>query len=106
MIRLRCFLGRRRQRIALAAVLAALCVALSVEHSGLGVDRMGDLASMCLAVLDGAAVLLLSAVGLAAVRRPRPPVTILAAAPLALTPPPIAPPPARDGPILLQVFRR
>ncbi|MGI9020659.1 MAG: hypothetical protein ACR2G3_08125 [Solirubrobacterales bacterium] len=106
MIRLRCLLERHRSRIALAAVLAALCVALTVEHSGFGQEHVGEVASLCLAVLGGAAVVILSAVGVASMRRLRPQMTIWPAAIPLVRAPVIPLTSARDGPASLQVFRR
>ncbi|MDQ3571407.1 MAG: hypothetical protein M3383_00940 [Actinomycetota bacterium] len=106
MIWLRRFLACHCDRVALAAVLATICVALTFEHSGIGQDHMGDVVSMCLAVLDGAAVIALTAGGLTAIRRLRPPRTIEAFQTLSLPPAAVAQASARDGPAVLQVFRR
>jgi hypothetical protein len=107
MIGIRSFLHRHRHRIALAAVLSALCVALAVEHSGLGQEHMGEAISMCLAVVEGGALALAAGLGLRKTRLPRPPrrtravgIHRVAYAPLSAAPLP------RAGPSLLQVFLR
>jgi hypothetical protein len=105
MIGIRSFLHRHRHRIALAAVLSALCVALAVEHSGLGQEHMGEAISMCLAVVEGGALLAAAGLGLSKPRLPRP---ARRTGPASLQPVPSAPvsvaPLPRAGPSLLQVF--
>ena len=106
MIQLRVFFERNRHRIALAAVLATLCIALTVEHSGFGGDQMGEVASMCMAVFDGSALLLLSAVGIAGRRQPQSQPTPWPMNFQVIDAPMRSTGSARDGPTLLQVFRR
>jgi hypothetical protein len=111
MIRQREFLGRNRHRIALVAVLAALSLAVVLEHSGvehpqMGNDMGGPVVSMCLAIVGMGAVVIGA---VAAFRGPR-----LQRGPLRLARGPVvafairareAPPP-RAGPARLQVFLR
>lgn len=112
MIRQRDFLERNRHRIALLAVLGAISFAVVAEHSGLGHggpmdDGMGEVVSMCLAIVDAVAAVGLGVALVALARRfalalrelgPRPATFLLAPAPLL--------PSVRAGPPLLQVFRR
>lgn len=112
MIRQRDFVTHNRHRIALLAVLAAISLALVGEHSGFGPDEsmddgMGDVASMCLAIVAGTA-LLAGSVARFTLTRP------IAVAPRELGsrsavlpfPPASLLRSARAGPALLQVFRR
>jgi hypothetical protein len=112
-IRQRDFLARNRHRIALLAVLGTISLAVVAEHSGLGHgelmdDGMGDVVSMCLAIVDAGVALLFGGVALFALPRrfavaPRElgsRSVVLPVAPVAL------PPRVRAGPPLLQVFRR
>jgi len=65
-IRQRESLTKNRRRIALVALFAALILALSAEHSGLGHadsahDAATDVVSMCLAIIGTGAILVAAA---------------------------------------------
>jgi hypothetical protein len=113
MISLREFLVRNRSRMALVAIIGALAFLVAFEHSGLGHDQphgdgMGDLAAMCLAIAEVAAVALLAGSAVPGLARDR------HAWPAASVPDPttvsarteLCGPSARAGPPLLCVFRR
>ena len=111
MIRQRECLGRNRHRIALGAVLAALALAVVLEHSGfehphIGDDMGGPVVSMCLAIVGMVAVGIGAVAVLRGPRRRRSPL-LLAVGPVVTFAPRVreAPPP-RAGPARLQVFRR
>jgi hypothetical protein len=71
MIPLRVFLKRQRYKVAIAAVLSTLSVAVAPEHSGLAQDHIGEALSMCLAVVEGAAFLLAAGLAVKVPRRSR-----------------------------------
>jgi hypothetical protein len=111
-IRQRDFLARNRHRIVLLVVLGAISFAVVAEHSGLGHgasmdDGMGEVVSMCLAIVAGTALLVGGIALFALARRfavaPRELGSRSVVLPLAPAPVPQA---ARAGPPLLQVFRR
>jgi hypothetical protein len=107
MIPLRVFLKRQRYKVAIAAVLSTLSVAVAPEHSGLAQDHIGEALSMCLAVVEGAAFLLAAGLAVKVPRRSRSPRRIRwpTVGLGAFAPAPSAPLP-RAGPSLLQVFLR
>lgn len=112
MIRQRNFLKHNRHRIALLTVLGAISFAVVAEHSGIGHgapmdDGMGEVVSMCLAIVAGTAVLAGCGLLFASVRRfviaPR---ELGSRSLVPAFPPAPLPPGVRAGPPLLQVFRR
>lgn len=112
MIRQRDFLTRSRHRIALLAVLGAISFAVVAEHGGLGHgapmdDGMGEVVSLCLAIVAGTAFLAGGVALIVLARRFAVPPRELGSRSVVLPAPP-APvlEPARAGPPLLQVFRR
>ena len=112
MIRQRSFLIRNRKRLALLAVLGALVLALAVEHTGVGHGEMeggdmGGVVTMCLAVVQAAALLVGAAALLKArPRRAIPPRELFAVPAIAMPTPVLGSPLSRAGPSLLQVFLR
>jgi peptidoglycan/LPS O-acetylase OafA/YrhL len=96
---------QRRRLVALAAVFA-LAGAVTVAHSAMGGDHMGQGTAMCVAVLAVAGLAVLAAV--AGAPRSWLPVRWTAprlAAPRGTWPAPVPQPRARADPSALQVFR-
>ncbi len=105
-IRLRALIKRRPHRGMFVALLAALCMLLAWEHGGFAEDHMGEAVSICLAVVESAAILVAGGATLRRARRPRPPRRLAPRAPLLSAPLPSTPARARAGPASLQVFLR
>jgi hypothetical protein len=99
---------RNRRHLAIVAFTLMLAGAVVAAHSEPGDDHMGGAATACMAVLETAALVILSGLGLAGVCR-RPGSLMLAAPRLPATVPVGAarcPQQARAGPQSLNVLRR
>jgi hypothetical protein len=102
---LRGILRRQRHRLIVVAVIAVLGLVVAAEHSGIQNGSMGEVVSMCLAILD--AVLMAVGIGVLVKRlRPRPPRWIRFALNVPRRPPRSLPRRSRAGPVALQVLLR
>lgn len=117
MIWIRTKLQRSRRSLLAVGALALTCLTLILAHGAPGLDHMAGMdhgdqmteaaISLCLAVVQGGLVVLVALGGAALLRR-RPPRTIGVGRALALASPPrnLSVPAARAGPAVLQVFLR
>jgi hypothetical protein len=97
---------RQRRRLMVLAAMLVLAGTVTIAHSAMGGDHMGDGTAMCLAVLAVAAIAAVAAVAGASLAS----LPVLWAAPVSRELPwPLAvaqpEPRARAGPATLQVFR-
>ena len=115
-IRLRALIKRRARSLLVGGTLALICLAVAWAHGAPvahemdagGGEKMAEVVSICLAVLQVAGGLLVAAVGAALVRRWRAPRELDPAAYFDVWVPPgdASAAAARASPAALQVFRR